>query len=140
MKAGIGFCRRPLLGALAVGMLVMGTSAFGQEIFFIPIRTQTIGSPNGTIGAPVSATFNGTCWEYTADGGGFELTLDLRAQGWGNAAGNPVLGAIQGTVLPGGYDNGVGSILVPKGWVNLGDGLAAYQAKTWCDPAVLSGD
>ncbi|MCH8243721.1 MAG: hypothetical protein IH897_14090, partial [Planctomycetes bacterium] len=128
MKAEIGFCRRPLLGALAVGMLVMGTSAFGQEIFFTPIRTAVIGSPTGTLGTPVSATFNGTCWEYTADAGGFELDIDLRAGGWGNAMGSPTLGAIQATVLPGGYNNGVGSILVPKGCVMLGDTLAAYQA------------
>ena len=52
----------------------------------------------------------------TVPGGGVEVTLELRLSGWGDAPGNPDLGAYQGTVDADGYDNGVGASLSPKGW------------------------
>ena len=131
MKAGIGICRRPLLGALAVGLLVIGTSAFGQEIRFFPIRSAPIGSAAGTVGGAVTPTLIGGAWDFAIPEGGVEVDIDIHGGGWGNAAGAPRLGAIQATVDATGYSNGVGCDLSPKGWPGSpGDG--AYQAKNQC--------
>ena len=78
MKSGISSCRRPLVVALAVGLFVMGTSAFGQEIRWMPVRTNNFGSTPGTVGVPATGvTFNDTlgCWEYKAVGGNFEMRI-----------------------------------------------------------------
>lgn len=131
MKAGIGFCRRPLTGALMVGLLAIGTSAFGQEIRFMPIRSAPLGSAPGTVGASIAASFDGTCWDYAIDAGGVEVDLDIQAFGWGSAMGAPSLGAIQATVVSAGYNNGVGGNLVPKGWPGTPSN-GAYQAKSVC--------
>lgn len=119
------------MGALAVGLLVIGTSAFGQEIRFFPIRSAPIGSAVGTLGDAITPTFDGTCWEYAISAGGVEVDIDIQGGGWGNAAGSPALGAIQATVDSAGYTNGVGSTLVPKGWPGSpADGT--YQADKVC--------
>jgi hypothetical protein len=132
MKAGIGFCRRPLMGALAVGLLVIGTSAFGQEIRMFPLRSAPIGSPAGTIGAPVLPTFTGGAWDVAFPAGGIEVDIDVQGGGWGNSAAGVVgLGAIQATIDSSGFSNGVGCDISPKGWPAT-PAIGAYQTFKVC--------
>ncbi len=67
-----------------------GVDGQDAEIRFMPIRSAPLGSPTGTVGDPVNATFNGTlgCWEVLVVPG-VEVDLDLQAFGWGSAAGSP---------------------------------------------------
>ncbi|MCH8148591.1 MAG: RHS repeat protein [Planctomycetes bacterium] len=116
-----------------VFVMATATIVFGQEMRWMPIRSAPLGSPVGTVGAPVTPQFNAElgCWEVVVSGG-VEVDLDLQASGWGNAPGSPTLGAIQAIVVPGGYNNGVGSTLNPKGWPGSPlDG--AYQAQERCE-------
>ncbi len=117
MKAGIGFCKRRLLGALAVGMVMLGASAFGQSMRIRPIRSAPLGSPVGTFGDPVTSQFNDElgCWEVFVPAGS-EVDLAIEATGWELAPGAPSLGAIIATVESNGYSNGIGGDLIPKGW------------------------
>ena len=106
--------------------------AADPEISFVPIRTAPLGSPAGTVGDQLTPQFNPGlgCWEVLTLGG-VEIDLDLQATGWGNTPGSPTLGAIQATVVPAGYVNGVGGALNPKGWPGSpADG--AYQADKRC--------
>ena len=124
--------KRPALAVLMLAGLFSWTGAFGQEIRFVPIRSAPLGSPAGTIGDPVTPEFNTGlgCWELQVPGG-VEVDIDLQGFGWGNAPGNPTLGAIQATVISAGYDNGFGAPLNPKGWpVRLFDGW--YQGRKVC--------
>ena len=190
--------------ALPVGILMLGTIAVGQEIRWMPIRSAPLGSPAGTVGAAINATFNTSlgCWELRVSAGGIEVDFDLQAHGWGQAdcvqppglcrvdPGDPctlpadcracdgdadcvvgtctdngatcqdpagggsgaacindldcsdpeacvgrlapcTLGAIQATVIPAGYVNGLGGDLTPKGWPGT-RGSGAYQAYKTC--------
>ena len=92
MKADIGSCRRRLLGALAVGMVMLGASAFGQSMRFRPIRSAPLGSPVGTLGEPVTSQFNDElgCWEVFLPAG-VEVDLAIEATGWELAPGAPAL-------------------------------------------------
>ena len=140
MKAHNELRKRALTTALIMaGSVAWQTSAFGQEIRFMPIRVAPLGSPVGTIGEPVSPVFNDTlnCWELALTEGGVEVDIDVQGGGWGNWI--PHLGIIQAAVLPGGYENGIGAALHPKGWPGSPeDGV--YQAHLACtgsgDPCV----
>ena len=102
-----------------VFVMAATTIVSGQEINWMPIRSAPLGSPVGTVGDSISASFNGTCWEYRVSAGGIEVDLDLQAQGWGNAAGSPTLGAVQATVVSAGYINGVGGVRGEKDLLRL---------------------
>ena len=133
-REDIGSCRRRLLGALAVGTVMLGANAFGQSMRFRPIRSAPLGSPVGTFGEPVTSQFNDElgCWEVFVPAGS-EVDLAIEATGWELAPGAPNLCAIQAQVVSTGYSNGIGGDLNPKGWpTSPQDG--AYQAKNWCDP------
>ena len=114
----IGWRRRPLIVTLMLATLWSATNVLGQQMRFFPIRSAPLGSPEGTIGEPVTPEFNNTlgCWELALPGGGVEVDLAVHAFGWSHAPGNPNLGAILATVDPAGYSNGVGGDLAPKGW------------------------
>ena len=125
-----------MIACLIVGpvtLLTPGNSVSGQTIQFYPIRTAPLGSPAGTVGDPVTPTVNDEldCWELQVPGG-VEVDIDLQVFGWGNAAGSPTLGAIQATVIPAGYNNGVGAPLNPKGWPGSPEN-GAYQAHKRCE-------
>ena len=134
MKAGIGFCRRPLLGALAVGLLVAGTSTFGQEIRLVPSRTAPGGSAIATWGTAIDAPFNAglNCFEYTIDAGGEQVQLLIQAGTWGaNTLGDPTLGAAQARIDSSGYSSGLGDPLAAFAFnANRPDG--AYQVLLFC--------
>jgi hypothetical protein len=113
-------------------LLVIGTSAFGQEIRLFPLRSAPLGSPVGTLGAPVVPTFVGGAWNVAFPAGGIEVDIDVQGGGWGNAAGAPTLGAIQATMDSSGYSNGVGCDIVPKGFPANPQPDGAYQAFKVC--------
>ncbi len=127
--------RELMIACLILGpvtLLAPGESVSGQTIRFFPIRTAPLGSPVGTVGDPVTPTFNEglDCWELKVPGG-VEVDIDLQAFGWGDLPGSFRLGAIQATVISAGYDNGVGAPLNPKGWPDsASDGI--YQAQWSC--------
>ena len=134
-KSGLG-CRELMIACLTVGpttLLAPHQSVAAPTMQFFPSRIAPLGSPVATFGDPVTPTFNEAldCWELKIPAGGVEVDLDLQAFGWGNAAGSPTLVAIQATVDPSGYVNGVGGDLNPKGWpASPLDG--AYQAYEAC--------
>ncbi|MCH8147834.1 MAG: hypothetical protein IH987_07550 [Planctomycetes bacterium] len=104
---------------------------------FYPIRMAPLGSPVGTVGYSVTPEFNSDlgCWELEVLPG-VEVDIDVQAGGWGNAPGNPSLGAVTARLNSAGYSNGVGPDLNPKGWP--GDPVqGAYQANRHCG---LGGD
>ncbi len=82
MKTDIGSCRRRLLGALAVGMVMLGASAYGQSMRFRPIRSAPLGSPVGTLGDPVASQLNDElgCWEVFVPAGS-EVDHAIEAKG-----------------------------------------------------------
>ena len=49
MQASLQTGKRPTLAILILAALLSGTSAFGQQIRFYPIRTAPLGSPAGTV-------------------------------------------------------------------------------------------
>ena len=109
-----------------------GHTIICPEMRFYPQRLSKLGSPAGTIGNSVTPEFNSDlgCWELRVQAG-VEVDIDVQAFGWGGAPGSPTLGAIQGTVVSAGYDNGSDGVLNPKGWpASPGDG--AYQAGSAC--------
>ena len=96
-----------------------------------------LGTPAGTVGYSVTPEFNSDlgCWELEVLPG-VEVDIDVQAGGWGNAPGNPSLGAVTARLNSAGYSNGVGPDLNPKGWP--GDPVqGAYQANRHCG---LGGD
>jgi len=113
-----------------------------QTIQLYPIRSAPLGSPAGTVGDPVTPTFNDAldCWELKVPGG-VEVDIDVEAGGWGNFGGGLALGSVQVTIESAGYSNGVGADLNPKGWPDDPE-EGAYQATKVCgaggngDPAV----
>ena len=133
-KLGLGN-RKSNITCLILGpvmLLASQKSVAGPTIQFFPIRTAPLGSPVGTVGEPVTPTFNEAlnCWELKVPGG-VEVDLDLQAFGWGDAAGAPTLPVIFATVISAGYDNGVGAPLDPKGWPGSPED-GAYQATNAC--------
>ena len=138
MMAGIGSKKQRLIYVFLAALLTLGKSVSGQTIQFFPIRTAPLGSPVGTVGDPVTPTFNESlnCWELKVPGP-VEVDIDLQAFGWGDRPSVPTLGAVQAAVLSAGYDNGVGAPLNPKGWPHSPrDG--AYQATDVCRLGDLS--
>ena len=133
MKTAIIRRRCPIRFAAAFVAIAMASSAFAQTMQFYPLRSAPLGSPVGTIGEPVTPQFNAGlgCWEVQV-APGVEVDIDLQAFGWGDAPGSPIVGAMQGTVVSAGYDNGFGGVLNPKGWPESPfDG--AYQARSSCE-------
>lgn len=117
MKAGIE-CKKPwLILGIIVASLARHDGVAAPTMQLFPIRTAPLGSPAGTVGDPVTPTFNEelNCWELKVPGG-VEVDLDLQAFGWADRPGGWALGALQATVLSAGYDNGIGAPLNPKGW------------------------
>ena len=133
MTTDIGSRQHPLTVTLMLVALWSATNALGQTIQFFPTRSAPLGSPSGTLGDPVTPVFNSGlgCWEVEVEEG-VEVDLDLQGFGWGNAAGSPTLGAIQGTVQSSGYINGFGGALSPKGWPG-NPAAGAYQAIRTCE-------
>ena len=85
MRACKSWCKRPVAGALAVCVLALGASAYGQEVQWIPV------SSTGP------ATISGN--EITISTGGVRVGFDMFISGWGSAPGAPALGAYQGTAV-----------------------------------------
>ncbi len=93
MKACDGFCRRPMMGLMAVGILAFGVNAFGQEFSWVPVDSDTAFTtsvPDGA-GADTAATM-------TASSSATIIEFELRVNGWINAPGSPTLGTAQASV------------------------------------------
>jgi len=138
----MGFTREVIMrqgtsGTVRNSLLVLAvvfSTAKGQGPGFrlMPLRTAPLGSPVGTVGDPLTPLFNADlgCWEVVTPPG-VEIDLDIQGFGWGEAEGNPTLGAIQATLDSNSLNNGVGAALNPKGWPDSPfDG--AYQATSIC--------
>jgi len=136
MRQGPGMRNRSLwlacVSAGSVALFAPADTASAQTIQLYPIRIAPLGSPAGTVGDPVTPTFNDAldCWELRVPGG-VEVDIDVQGGGWGNFAGNPYLGHIQATIGSDGYSNGTGADLNPKGWP-ADPGRGAYQAMKVC--------
>ena len=105
MRAGFGLCKRPLVGALALGLLVCA-SVQGQEMRFRPVEavpsTNLVCLPGQT-----NQPFEGqliscgdTEMKLSSAGTGLEVKLFMEMAGWDpDDSGLPLLGAYQGSVL-----------------------------------------
>ena len=138
MTAGFGFCRRPLVGAVAVGLLAYGVTAYGQEI-----RLQPVTASDYVIALPDPTDCDDS--EIVLSQGGGTVTLFVELSGWDSVGGGHegdvdwFLGGPQGTIDSGTYDGGipgnpgtlVGYNLVPVGWPGDPD-AGGFQAVKIC--------
>ena len=146
MTAGFGFCRRPIVGALALGLFACAVSVQGQEI-----RLQPVAGGDGPKGEPstgqvISLPDPADCddTEIVLSNGDIYVTLFVELSGWDSIGGghpgdtNWFLGGPQGTIdsstylgtakpgTPDGYD------LDPAGWTAGNPTNGAFMALKVC--------
>ena len=102
---------------LAVGVLVCGVTAFGQEIRWQPVSATCPYTMTDNIGNP------GVASEMVLDMapgcGDCEVTVEVKVSGWGSAPTTPELGAYQGRLLCPSLGSGTGDPLTQKTpWVD----------------------
>jgi hypothetical protein len=147
MTAGFGFCRRPFVGALAIGLFAYGASVQGQEI-----RLQPITATGNVIALPDPADADDT--EIILSNGDVFVTLFVELSGWDSIAGghpgdvNWFLGGPQGTIdsstylgsSPTGDKTRPGYDLEPLGWPEGTPTDGAFMALKVCGNIICVGN